>query len=351
MHGPSFHPSQRSISPSSFGLSRRSRGLGPSSRHSRVSCQAFSWRSLFLGASSSSSSPKAASAEAEETSSASKEKWAREEAAREQYNATMKAAMSNPYEYQPEIGLYYTEITPGMLVGTQIKSPEDVDRLVDFEGMTSVINMQQDKDVEYWGVDLKPVIQRCKERGVQYIRVPAVDFSGDSLRGVSAKAAAALEYCMRGDFETSDGQDGSDAGPPPPGTCYCHCTAGLGRSPGAVIAWMYWFGDFSRLDDAYDFLTFKRPCGPKKEAIRAATWDLLGRPMENGEPWRPSHDNNDDNNSQEDPTPPPNAGVELTEEEKQVIRDAIFKKYPVSSIMAGQPPRAWNVFFDWLRGR
>ena len=135
MHGPSFHPSQRSISPSGF--SRRSRGLGRSSRHSKVSCQAFSWRSIFLGASS---------AEAEETSSASKEKWAREEAAREQYNATMKAAMSNPFEYQPEIGLYYTEITPGMLVGTQIKSPEDVDRLVDFEGMTSVLNMQQDKE-------------------------------------------------------------------------------------------------------------------------------------------------------------------------------------------------------------
>ena len=83
---------------------------------------------------------------------------------------------------------------------------------------------------------------------------------------------------------------------------YVHCTAGLGRAPGVGIAYLYWFRDMS-LDEAYSFLTSKRvrivclpvlvilyvvcslmcgvpvaicqPCGPKREAIRGATYDLV----------------------------------------------------------------------------
>jgi hypothetical protein len=43
-----------------------------------------------------------------------------------------------------------------------------------------------------------------------------------------------------------------------------------------VIAYLYWTDDrFESLDAAYEFLTSKRPCGPKKEAIRQATVDIL----------------------------------------------------------------------------
>ncbi len=53
-----------------------------------------------------------------------------------------------------------------------------------------------------------------------------------------------------------------------------HCTAGLGRAPGVIIAYLYWFYEFTSLHEAYDYLTSIRPCGPKKEAIRGATHDL-----------------------------------------------------------------------------
>lgn len=56
---------------------------------------------------------------------------------------------------------------------------------------------------------------------------------------------------------------------------YVHCTAGLGRAPAVCIGWLYWFGPYLSLDDAYDHLTSIRPCGPKKEAIRGATYDIL----------------------------------------------------------------------------
>lgn len=68
----------------------------------------------------------------------------------------------------------------------------------------------------------------------------------------------------------------SDSLPPPfflcdfpadTGRAYVHCTAGLGRAPGIAIGYLYWFhgGDeFRDLDYSYEFLTSKRPCGPKK---------------------------------------------------------------------------------------
>lgn len=61
---------------------------------------------------------------------------------------------------------------------------------------------------------------------------------------------------------------------------YVHCTAGLGRAPATCIAYLYWYQDFN-LDPAYDHLTAIRPCGPKKDAIRGATYDILsGRSWE-----------------------------------------------------------------------
>jgi protein-tyrosine phosphatase len=61
---------------------------------------------------------------------------------------------------------------------------------------------------------------------------------------------------------------------------YVHCTAGLGRAPAAIIAYLFWFQNYS-LEEAYSKLTAVRPCGPKKAAIRAATFDLLDdRPWE-----------------------------------------------------------------------
>ena len=93
---------------------------------------------------------------------------------------------------------------------------------------------------------------------------------------------------------------------------YVHCTAGLGRAPAVIIAYLFWFKDMG-LDEvscqlrcvschlhcclavclkaiihasvhdcdlqAYKHLTDIRPCGPKRDAIRGATFDLCsGRP-------------------------------------------------------------------------
>ncbi|KAL1355598.1 hypothetical protein HN51_007623 [Arachis hypogaea] len=69
----------------------------------------------------------------------------------EDYNFAMKRMMRNPYEYHHDLGLNYTLITDNLIVGSQPQKPEDIDHLKKEEGVTYILNLQQDKDVEYWG--------------------------------------------------------------------------------------------------------------------------------------------------------------------------------------------------------
>ena len=57
----------------------------------------------------------------------------------------------------------------------------------------------------------------------------------------------------------------------------CTCTAqpAWGRAPAVCIAFMYWFSHYTSLDAAYTHLTSIRPCGPKRDAIRGATYDMM----------------------------------------------------------------------------
>ncbi|KAG7031525.1 Phosphoglucan phosphatase LSF2, chloroplastic [Cucurbita argyrosperma subsp. argyrosperma] len=162
----------------------------------------------------------------------------------EEYNLAMKKMMRNPYEYHHELGMNYTVIADNLIVGSQPQKPEDIDFLKEEEGVAYILNLQQDKDVEYWGIDLQSVIERCKELGIHHMRQPAKDFDPDSLRNGLPKAVSLLEWAI------SEGK----------GKAYVHCTAGLGRAPA--------------LNTAYEALTSKRPCGPSKKAIRGATYDL-----------------------------------------------------------------------------
>ncbi|XP_065870737.1 phosphoglucan phosphatase LSF2, chloroplastic isoform X1 [Euphorbia lathyris] len=175
----------------------------------------------------------------------------------EEYNIAMKRMMRNPYEYHHDLGMNYNLITDNLIVGSQPQKPEDIDHLKHEENVTYILNLQQDKDIEFWGIDLQSIVKRCRELGIRHMRRPAVDFDPDSLRNILPKAVSSLEWAI------SEGK----------GKVYVHCTAGLGRAPAVAIAYMFWFCDMN-LNEAYDKLTSKRPCGPNKRSIRAATYDL-----------------------------------------------------------------------------
>ncbi|KAL6640562.1 hypothetical protein ACP70R_021685 [Stipagrostis hirtigluma subsp. patula] len=182
----------------------------------------------------------------------------------EEYNTAMKRMMRNPYEYHHDLGMNYAVISDSLIVGSQPQKPEDIDHLKDEENVAYILCLQQDKDIEFWGIDFQAIVSRCKEVGIQHIRRPAVDFDPNSLRSQLPKAVSALEWAI------SQGK----------GRVYIHCTAGLGRAPAVAIAYMFWFENMD-LNTAYDKLTSIRPCGPSKRAIRAATYDLA-----KSDPWK-----------------------------------------------------------------
>lgn len=179
------------------------------------------------------------------------------------YNIIMQRQMRSPYEYHHDLGIYYTRILDNLIVGSQPQTADDINRLHHEEGVTGVLNLQQDNDIAYWEIDFKSITKRCDELGIRYMRNPAVDFDPNSLRKELPKAVSLLEHAI------SQGL-----------TVYIHCTAGLGRAPAVAIAYLFWFHGMN-MDDAYKYLTSKRPCGPKKEAIRGATYDLA-----KNDPWK-----------------------------------------------------------------
>lgn len=75
------------------------------------------------------------------------------------------------------LGMNYTLITEDLIVGSQPQKVEDINHLKEVENVAYILNLQQDSDVAYWGVDLQSIIERCKEIGIRHMRRP-VSLSG-----------------------------------------------------------------------------------------------------------------------------------------------------------------------------
>jgi hypothetical protein len=83
-------------------------------------------------------------------------------------------------------------------------------RLVEQEGVGSILCLQQDSDMEYFKLDLGPILRRVEERGdVHHIRYRINDFDAFDLRMKLPEAAATVAR------EIGQGRK-----------VYIHCTAG-----------------------------------------------------------------------------------------------------------------------------
>lgn len=88
----------------------------------------------------------------------------------------------------------YTLITDNLIVGSQPQKPEDIDHLNKEENVAYILNLQQDKDVEYWGIDLKSIIRRCHELGIGHMRRP-VSIANPIFSKFIEKITSALRLC------------------------------------------------------------------------------------------------------------------------------------------------------------
>ena len=148
----------------------------------------------------------------------------------------------------------YDRILPNLYVGSYPDTTEDIDRLK-AEGITAVVNLQSDDDCRYLGIDWQRLQAHYDQVGVVVRRVRIQDFNDDDLRARLPVAVEELDELL---------QEGH--------TAYIHCSAGINRSPSAVICYLHWLQDWD-LEDAERHVRSSRSCDPVMDVVRLATRD------------------------------------------------------------------------------
>ena len=94
--------------------------------------------------------------------------------------------------------MYYHKILDTLYVGSQPQTPDDINRLVNEEGVKAVLNLQQDHDISYWGIDIQPIIARCHELGVAHYRRPVSPVPFPAFNpGSNFQATVQVLHCHR----------------------------------------------------------------------------------------------------------------------------------------------------------
>jgi protein-tyrosine phosphatase len=146
-------------------------------------------------------------------------------------------------------------ILPNLFVGSCPESIEDIDRLKRDFGITAVLSVQTDDDLDSWGIRWDTMQARYQQLGVQIRRVPVQDFDPDDLRRMLPECVGMLDESLGGGH-----------------TVLLHCNAGINRSPTVAIAYLCWNKGWP-LEEATDHVMRHRSCDPYVEAIRLADQD------------------------------------------------------------------------------
>ena len=148
----------------------------------------------------------------------------------------------------------FSHILPTVYVGSCPRTTRDIDRLIRELGVTAVLNLQTDEDIEASGCDWGRLSQYYASKNIEVRRVPVYDFDSRDLTLHLPEAVQTLDELLRaGRF------------------VYVHCTQGLGRAPTVVAAYLHWVVRLDLDDAARHLLHCRRRCTPDMDAIYDAT--------------------------------------------------------------------------------
>jgi hypothetical protein len=153
-------------------------------------------------------------------------------------------------------------------VGPCLQAAGDVDALTS-AGITAVLNLQTDEDLRDRGVDLDRVGADLRSRGVELHRLPIRDFDEADLTRQLPHAVAALRRLAEADHRV-----------------YVHCTAGMGRAPAVILAYLVQQG--YDLAQAQAVLRQQHPASaPNVDAVTAAAQTRDGQTIDtaDGHTW------------------------------------------------------------------
>ncbi len=142
------------------------------------------------------------------------------------------------------------EVIPNRLwVGGCVR-PEDVRLLRQME-ITSVVNLQSDRDFSVYGINIKKLLKAFSQADIELRRIPTPDFDKQALSDNLPQAVEELEKALA----------------PRWARVYVHCSAGINRGPTLAAAYLIKREAMSA-QEAYDFLVSRRDCNPYLEVLK-----------------------------------------------------------------------------------
>lgn len=69
--------------------------------------------------------------------------------------------MGSKLTYVHEDGINFNRISPDLIVGSCLQTAADVDKLRQEQGVGTVLCLQEDKDMAWWSLDIRPIVSRA----------------------------------------------------------------------------------------------------------------------------------------------------------------------------------------------
>jgi protein-tyrosine phosphatase len=142
-----------------------------------------------------------------------------------------------------------SEVLPRLLVGSCPAGADDIERLQTAHGVTAILSLQTDDDLEERQLDWNRIEADCRRQAIVARRIPVERFDVEDGLATLSHCVVALDELLR------EGR-----------TVYLHCNLGTVRSPGVVVAYLVWRQGW-KLSEAIDYVRDRHPCSPDVGAI------------------------------------------------------------------------------------
>jgi hypothetical protein len=154
--------------------------------------------------------------------------------------------------------LNWGEVTPAIVIGSCPMKPDDLSTIARRARVSAVLSLQHNDCLGYWGIDEAQMRTAGSGEGLVMRRCSIRDFDIADMRRRLPRAVAELAALR------SQGD-----------RVYVHCTAGLGRSPLTVLAYLVLVEGYSP-ETAIAWIHAARPAAvPAWEAFHGCLEDLL----------------------------------------------------------------------------
>ena len=145
---------------------------------------------------------------------------------------------------------HFSNLDDHLAVGSYPHAPEHVGFLKG-EGVSSVVNLQSDRDLGSLGVMWPIMWQFYVREGLQVTRVPVIDFDRKDLLRCLDDAVAAIAKSVGQGRKT-----------------YVHCSAGMNRSPTSIIAYLAAHRHMA-MADAIAWVSERHRCIPYPDVLES----------------------------------------------------------------------------------